>query len=227
MHSMCLMRSYTFCHFMQAWIQQGAENISQRGLVHADSIVMHSFCYRHMPHHPKGALFGWDMTSAQAMGGKPRSLCLFPILQWCVHVKWHHISLHVAIWIVNGDHEGHILTLTPCMSHRTPGFLRSRFIFPPLSHAILVRTYIASFSCSLLTGVESGIALCCSSPSNSRLNDVCFLKYPSSHCCCTELSFICGLLTWASFAIVLWLLSWVTEVPILRIASDILRSQSA
>lgn len=109
----------------------------------------------------------------------------------------------------------------------TPGFLRSRFIFPPLSHAILVRTYIASFSCSLLTGVESGIALCCSSPSNSRLNDVCFLKYPSSHCCCTELSFICGLLTWASFAIVLWLLSWVTEVPILRIASDILRSQSA
>lgn len=152
-----------------------------------------------------------------------RGHCLFPTLQWCLHVKWHLISLYVPIWIVNSDHEGYIPT--PCMSHRTPGFLRSRFIFPPLSHALLGRTYMVSFSCSSLTGVESGIALCCSSPSNSRLNDVCFLKCPSSHCCCTELSFICGLLTWASFAIVLWLLSWVTDVPILR--SDILRSQSA
>ena len=35
-------------------------------------------------------------------------------------------------------------------------------------------------------------ALCCFSPSNSRLNDVCFLKCPSAHCCCTEQSFICG-----------------------------------
>lgn len=81
------------------------------------------------------------------------------------------------------------------MSHHKPGFLRSGFIFPLLSHPEQVMAYIASFSCSLLTGVESGIALCCCSPSNSRLNDVCFLKCPSAQCCCTQLSFICGLLT--------------------------------
>lgn len=67
------MRS-SFCHFIEAWIQQGAVNAPRGGSVHADSTVMLSFCYQHIPHHPKGALFGRDMKSAQAMGGKLRSL---------------------------------------------------------------------------------------------------------------------------------------------------------
>lgn len=33
-------------------------------------------------------------------------------------------------------------------------------------------------------------ALCRFSPSNSRLNDVCILKWPPAHCLCVEMSFI-------------------------------------
>lgn len=54
-------------------------------------------------------------------------------------------------------------------------------------------------------------AMCCFSPSNSRLNDVCFLKRPSAHCCCTELSFICSLLNKFCYSL-LWVLSQATTV---------------
>lgn len=108
MHKMCSMR-YSF------WIQQGAVKTPKGRLVHADSIVMQSCCYQHIPQHPKGALFSWDMKRARAMGGH----CHVPktILRQCVHVKWHLIWLHVSIWIkkLHCDHEGHILALSPVL----------------------------------------------------------------------------------------------------------------
>lgn len=90
MHKMCSMR-YSF------WIQQGAVKTPKGRLVHADSIVMQSCCYQHIPQHPKGALFSWDMKRARAMGGH----CHVPktILRQCVHVKWHLIWPRVSIWI--------------------------------------------------------------------------------------------------------------------------------
>lgn len=112
------------------------------------------------------------------------------------------------------DHKDHILTL---IHARPPGVLRSRVI-SPLSRRTKPRFLVL---CWLEWKVA---AMCCFSPSNSRLNDVCFLKCPSAHCCWTELSFICSLLNKFCYSL-LWILSQGTTATSLQAASDVQHSR--
>lgn len=100
------------CHFIEAWIQQGAISAPGGSLACSDSAVMLSLCYQHVSHHPKGVLCGWDMRARGKKKSCSRWHVPITILQRCVHVKWHLIFLRVSIWIAQCGHEGHIVTLT-------------------------------------------------------------------------------------------------------------------
>ena len=169
------------------WIQQGAVNIPQGLLVLADFIVIHVLINTF---HMIPMLL--CLVEIWAIGWKPRPLsCSLNTLDaMCAcEMACHHTAC--ICWRPWRPYHN----LVSSMSQWKPEFFKSHFIFPLPSYPILVMVHIASFYCSLLTGVESGEALCCG-PSNSRLNDVCLLKCPSAHCFCSELPFICGLLTW-------------------------------
>lgn len=114
----------------------------------------------------------------------------------------------------------HLNPATTTVCHQTRAFRFSFYVSAPQPSC----SRYGSQNLAFLFFADSRVtAPCRRSPSNSRLNDdVHFLKCPSAHCCCTELSFVCGLLTWISSDILLWLLPWASEVQILKAASDIL-----
>lgn len=190
---------------MEAWIQQGAANTPQGRLVHADSTVMHSFCYQHIPHHPKGALFGSDMKSVWATGGRQRSASR--LTESCSNVRVQNDILSSK---VHCDHKDHILTV---IHVRPPGVLRS-------CDFSTLQTHKASFPCALLTGVESG--------SRVLLQPI---QFKVKWCVLSEMSFCTLLLYWAVIYLqpveqVLRLspLNSLTTVASLQAASDVQHS---
>ena len=139
---------------------------------------MHPCCYQHIPPHPKGALFGWDMTTIT-------EVTVMFLKQSCVHVKLHAAYIHLnktnAVWPWR-PHPDPVFS----MSHYKPGFLSLCFFF---SHPALVMAHIALFSCYLLTGLESPVWL---QP----------IQFKVKWCALSEMSFCTLLLHWA--VIYLW-----------------------
>lgn len=136
------------------------------------------------------------MTSARAIRERNWGHVPKTILKRCVHSKRHLILLDVFIWTKT---KRALWPWTPhpdpatSMSHYKPGFLSSRFILQLLSHPSSGdASHIASFSCSLLTGVESGVALCGMQP----------IQFKVKWCVLSEMSF-CRLLLYRA-VIYLW-----------------------
>lgn len=188
-HGMCLMRSI-FCYFHGSMDStRCCKHPSGRFgpcRLHSDAFILLS---THSTSSQRCSV--WLRYEERRSYGRKTEVTVMSgrISQQCVHVKWHLpacIHLNSALW----PYRPHPYT-DPCTSAR-------------ISQIALY--FSALQSCGAGDGTHGLIFLffadwsgkwqpsAAFSPSNSRLNDVCFLKCPSAHCCCTELSLICGLL---------------------------------
>lgn len=183
---------------------------------------MHSCCYQHIPHNPKGALFGGDMQSARAMGGNCLHLndleALSSILQClaaCVHVKKKS-----TLWP-----RRHILTLSS-ICHFTNQDCSDHTLLSPFS---VIQSWW-SLICSLISLFFADWSGKWRSPLLLQP-----IQFKVKWCVLSEMSF-CTLLLWywaviylvglwilTCFTIFLWHLSWAKEI--LKAASHILRTQ--